>query len=37
MTEPADSNVVPLGRGQFFAVDRRAWAKACDLGMNAAI
>lgn len=36
-TVPANSNVVPLGRGQFFAVDRRAWAKACDLGMNAAI
>ena len=34
---PASSNVVPLGRDQFFAVDRRAWAKACDLGINAAI
>src|SRR3954470_23840851 len=30
-------NVVPLGRGEFFAVDRRAWAKACSVGLNAAI
>jgi hypothetical protein len=24
------------GRGQFFAIDRRAWAKACDCGTNEA-
>jgi len=24
-------------RGDFFAVDRRAWARACGLGMNAAV
>jgi hypothetical protein len=24
-------------RGGFFAVDRRAWARACGLGMNAAV
>ena len=30
-------NVAPLrrgGRGGFFAVDRRAWEKVCDLGLN---
>ena len=25
----ANDNVVSLGRGEFFAVDRRAWAFAC--------
>ena len=25
------------GRGGFFAVDRRAWARACSAGMNAAV
>src|SRR3954451_15934346 len=24
-------------QGDFFAVDRRAWARACSLGMNAAV
>jgi hypothetical protein len=24
------------GRGKFFAIDRRSWAKACDCGMNEA-
>jgi hypothetical protein len=27
----------PGRRGDFFAVDRRAWARACALGMNAAV
>ncbi len=25
------------GRGEFFAVDRRAWARVCRLGMNSAV
>jgi len=25
------------GRGHFFAIDRRVWAKACSLGMSAAV
>ena len=25
------------GTGDFFAVDRRAWARVCGLGMNAAV
>jgi hypothetical protein len=25
------------GRGGFFAVDRRAWARVCRLGMNSAV
>ena len=25
------------GQGDFFAVDRRAWARACSLGINAAV
>ena len=25
------------GGGDFFAVDRRTWARACSLGMNAAV
>jgi hypothetical protein len=25
------------GQGDFFAVDRRAWARACDLGLNPAV
>lgn len=25
------------GRGDFFAIDHRAWQRACDLGLNAAI
>lgn len=33
MTEAAPST----GRGHFFAVDHRSWAKVCDLGMNAAV
>jgi hypothetical protein len=40
MTEEPD-NVVPLrendGRGEFFAIDRRAWATACALGINEAV
>jgi hypothetical protein len=35
--EMVDDNVINLGRGEFFAVDRRAWAKACDLGINAEV
>src|SRR4051812_43280570 len=26
-----------MGQGDFFAVDRRAWARACSLGINAAV
>jgi hypothetical protein len=25
------------GQGDFFAVDRRTWARACDLGLNPAV
>ena len=25
------------GQGDFFAVDRRAWARACSLGINTAV
>ena len=25
------------GRGEFFAVDKRSWAEACQLGMQAAV
>jgi hypothetical protein len=25
------------GKGEFFAIDRRAWARVCTLGMNAAV
>jgi hypothetical protein len=34
--ENSGCNVVALGRGDFFAVDRVTWAKACEIGgMNA--
>lgn len=37
-SDDAGGNVVALGRGDFFAVDRRAWAMAFDKGgVNAAL
>jgi hypothetical protein len=33
----AENNPPSLGGGHFFAIDRRAWARVCDLGLVAAI
>ncbi len=35
--ESENRNVVPLGRGHFFAVDRRVWATVCEVGINEAV
>jgi hypothetical protein len=35
--ESENRSVVPLGRGNFFAVDRRVWAKVCEVGINEAV
>ena len=37
MSDEGDGALAGGGRRGFFAIDRRAWARACDLGMNAAV
>ena len=36
MTPPTRPNVREPARGGFFQIDRRTWARVCDLGMNPA-
>lgn len=37
MTPPIRPNVGEPARGGFFQIDRRTWARVCDLGMNRAV